>query len=262
MQSSEVANKILTVQRRAMIADLVVTQGTVSAEQLSQQFAVSNMTIYRDLKNLETLGKLRFVRGGAVSENSNEPVYFAKRQVHKKQKEQIAKYAAQNFIKDGDFIILEAGTTVSAMVKHLRHKHLTIMTNGLETVNEAASLLPDLSVMCCGGILREVSHTFVGPQAEQFFREMRGKTLFLSASGMTLEGGVTDPNLLEIQVKRAMAASADHVILMLDSSKFGQRSLSLLLPLTQIQTIITDAAASSADVSSLRAIGIDVRIAR
>ncbi len=265
MPSSEVNSKMLTEQRRNLIAGLVTTQGTVSAEQLSQQFAVSHMTIYRDLKILESLGKLRFVRGGAVqteTDNNNEPIYFTKRQVHKKQKEQIAKYAAQNFISDGDFIILEAGTTVSAMVKHLRHKHLTIMTNGLETVNEAASLLPDLSVMCCGGILREISHTFVGPQAEQFFREIRGKTLFLSASGMTLEGGVTDPNLLEIQVKRAMAASVDHVVLMLDSSKFGQRSLSLLLPLSQIQTIITDSNAPSADVSSLRDMGIDVRIAR
>ncbi len=257
--------KMLTEQRRSIIAELVDEQGSVTAENLGTRFGVSHMTIYRDLKVLEALGKLRFVRGGAIRnehDTINEPLYFAKRKIHKKQKESIAAYAATHFIRDGDFIILEAGTTVSAMVKHLKHKHLTVMTNGLETVNEATSLLPDLTVMCCGGILRDVSHTFVGPQAEQFFHELRGKTLFLGASGLTIEGGITDPNPLEIQVKRAMAASVEHVVLLLDSSKFGQRSFSLLLALGQVHTLITDANAPSADVERLRALGVDVRIAQ
>ena len=168
---------------------------------------------------------------------------------------------AEHFVSDGDIVILEAGTTVSALVKHLRHKRLTVMTNGLETVNEAAQLLPDLTVMSCGGILREVSHTFVGPQAEQFFRDMRGKTLFLGASGLSVPGGVTDPNPLEIQVKRAMTASVDRVVLLVDSSKFGQRSLCLLLPFDRVHVIITDAGAPAGDVKRLRALGVDVRIA-
>lgn len=257
--------KLLTEQRRSIIAELVTEQGSVTAEDLGSRFTVSHMTIYRDLKVLETQNKLRFVRGGAVRsdpETVNEPLYFSKRRVHKKQKELIAAYAAKHFISDGDFVILEAGTTVSAMVKHLRHKNLTVMTNGLETVNEAASLLPDLTVICCGGILRDVSHTFVGPQAEQFFREVRGKTLFLGASGLTLDAGITDPNPLEIQVKRAMAAGVDRVVLLLDSSKFGQRSFSLLVSLEQVHTLVTDANAPEADVASLRALGMDVRIAR
>ena len=256
--------KILTEQRRTIIADLVAQQGSVTAEELGKRFAVSHMTIYRDLKVLEADSKLRFVRGGAVQSeiDAKEPVYSSKRRVHKKQKELIAAYATKHFITDGDFVTLEAGTTVSLMVKHLHHKRLTVMTNGLETVNEAASLLPELTVMCSGGILREASHTFVGPQAEQFFKEMRCKTLFLGASGLTLEGGITDPNPLEIQVKRAMAASVDRVVLLLDSSKFGMRSTSLLLPVTQIHTLITDAGAPQGDVDGLRALGVDVRIAR
>ncbi len=257
--------KILTEQRRAIIAEQVDEQGSVTAENLGTRFGVSHMTIYRDLKVLEALGKLRFVRGGAIRNDNqtiNEPLYFAKRKIHRKQKELIAAYAAKHFIQDGDFIILEAGTTVSAMVKHLKHKHLTVMTNGLETINQAAALLPDLTVISCGGILRDVSHTFVGPQAEQFFHELRGKTLFLGASGLTIEGGITDPNPLEIQVKRAMVASVDHVVLLLDSSKFGQRSFSSLLPFSQVQTLITDANAPTADIARLKALGVDVRIAQ
>ena len=264
LNSPTPGSKLLTAQRRSLIANLVTQQDSVAAEELSVRFAVSHMTIYRDLKVLEAEGRLRFVRGGAVRtvSESTEPLYTSKRKVHKKQKELIAAYAARHFIGDGDFIILEAGTTVSTMVKHLRHKHLTVMTNGLETVNEAATLLPDLTVMCCGGILRDAAHTFVGPQAEQFFKEMRCKTLFLGASGLTIESGLTDPNPLEIQVKRAMAASVDRVVLLLDSSKFGLRSLSALLPLTQIHVLITDAGAPLQDVEKLRELGVDVRIAR
>jgi DeoR/GlpR family transcriptional regulator of sugar metabolism len=264
-----IGNKVLTEQRRLLIANAVAENGSVAAEELGTRFGVSHMTIYRDLKALENQGHLRFVRGGAVrgpavgSENAtvNEPLYFAKRQLQKEQKELIARYAAEQFVTDNDFIILEAGTTVAALVKHLRHKHLTVMTNGLETVNEAAPLLPDLTVMCCGGILREVSHTFVGPQAEQFFRDVRGKTLFLGASGLTVPGGVTDPNPLEIQVKRAMAQSVDRVVLLIDSSKFGQRSLAMLLPFERLDVIVTDQGAPESDVKQLRALGVDVRIA-
>ena len=257
-------NKVLTEQRRQFIANEVAENGSVAAENLGTRFGVSHMTIYRDLKALEQQGFLRFVRGGAIRNEisvSSEPVYFSKRQVQKEQKESIAKYAAEKFVSNGDFVILEAGTTVAGLVKHLHHKHLTVMTNGLETVKEAAPLLPDLTVMCCGGILREVSHTFVGPQAEQFFKDVRCKTLFLGASGLTVPGGITDPNPLEIQVKRAMAASVDRVVLLIDSSKFGQRSFSLLLPFDRIDVIVTDNGAPSGDLEKLRAMGVDVRIA-
>lgn len=263
-------SKILTEQRRLIIASLVSEQGSVTAEDLGLRFGVSHMTIYRDLKVLEAQGQLRFVRGGALRgevvrvepPQPSEPLYFSKRLLQKDQKELIARYAAAHFVSDGDFVILEAGTTVSAMVKHLRQKHLTVITNGLETVNEAAPLLPDLTVMCCGGILRDVSHTFVGPQAEQYFREMRAKTLFLGASGLSFPEGITDPNPLEIQVKRSMAASVDRVVLLIDSSKFGRRSLSSLLGFERVHVIVTDEAAPEGDVERLRALKVDVRIAR
>jgi DeoR/GlpR family transcriptional regulator of sugar metabolism len=255
--------KLITEHRRAIIAGLVGDQGAVSSEELSSRFGVTHMTVYRDLKALEALGRLRAVRGGAVRSTPNpagEPLYFAKRQVNQSLKENIARYAANHFVHDGENLILEAGTTVVAMVKHLRQANLTLVTNGLETVNETTSLLPALTVMSCGGILREVSHTFVGPQAEDFFRGIRARTLFLGATGLTSQG-ITDPNPLEIQVKRAMAASAERVVLLLDSSKFGLRSLAPLLTLGQIHAVVTDNGATNADLEMLRTAGLEVHIA-
>jgi len=255
--------RLLTEHRRAIIAGLVTDQGVVSSEELSSRFGVTHMTVYRDLKALEALGKLRAVRGGAVRtapSPSSEPLYFAKRLVNQPLKESIARYAARSFVQDGDNLILEAGTTVVAMVKHLRYANLTLVTNGLETINETTALLPTLTVMSCGGILREVSHTFVGPQAEEFFRGIRARTLFLGATGLTAQG-ITDPNPLEIQVKRAMAASVERVVLLLDSSKFGTRSLAPLLPLEQLHAVVTDTGAPYTDLEMLRAAGVEVHVA-
>lgn len=237
------AKKITTAQRRQQIVQQVNLYGSVTSEVLADQFAVSHMTIWRDLKALEEDGLLIRVHGGAlpVDNGRDEPLFTGKLRVNQAQKECIAQYAAENLVFDNDNIIIEGGTTAAAMVKYLRQQNLTVMTNGLAVINEAAPALPDFTVMACGGILRDVSYTFVGPQAEQFFRGMRVHRLFLGATGLSPSGLVTDPNLLEIQMKQAMVACADEVILLMDSSKFGVRSLAELVALTAVSTLITDA---------------------
>ena len=174
--------------------------------------------------------------------------------------ERIARYAAEHFVDDHDIIILEAGTTVGAMVKHLTQKNLTVITNGLGTINELDLSLPNITAICCGGILRDIGHTFVGPQAEEFFRDLRTRRLFLSATGLAFPEGITDPNVLEIQVKRAMAKSAGQMILLLDSSKFGLRSLSPIIPLEKIDVLVTDSGAPEEYVEELGRREIEVRL--
>lgn len=254
---------MIAEKRRQMILRRILEQGSVATEELAVDFAVSSMTIWRDLTALENAGALRRVHGGAVRLDSGtnpEPFFGEKRSHHAAQKEAIARYAAQTFVADHDIVILEAGTTVSAMVKHLDQRHLTVITNGLATLNEAAPAVPDLNVIGCGGLLRDVSWSFVGPQAEQFFQGVRAGTLFLGATGLAFPEGITDPSPLEIQVKQAMAASAARVVLLLDSSKFGVRSLAPILPLSSIAVLVTDAAAPQADVQRLRAEGIEVHL--
>lgn len=258
-------NRLLTEERRQRIVSLIEARGTISAEDLVAQMGVSNMTIWRDLTVLEEAGKLRRIRGGAVRvENVNalEPLYAAKRVLNRAKKDAIARYAAQNFVRDNDIIILEAGTTVAAMVKFLNQRNLTLITNGLGTVNEAAPSVPDISVMCCGGLLRAGALTFVGPQAAQFFSNIRARTFFLGGSGLAFPQGITDPSPLEIQVKQAMAASAERVVVLIDSSKFGVYSLSTILPLSSIYALVTDSGAPEETVQQLRGMGIEVHVVR
>lgn len=244
---------MLTEERRRRIAERLHSHGAVSNEALADEFGVTRMTIYRDLKALEAAGRLRRVRGGAVVErDGEEPLFVSKRDVHRAQKAAIAAYAAATFVRERDLIFLEAGTTATAMVRHLVTPAPTIVTNGLEVINEAAKHVPHLTVMGCGGILRERSYTFVGPHAVRFFDGVHARTFFVSGTGLTTHEGLTDPNPLEVEVKLAMADHAESVVLLLDSSKLGVRSLLASVPLERIHHLVTDPAA---DRDLLRSVG-------
>ncbi len=232
---------------------------------LSQKYGVSEMTIRRDLQALEETGVIRRTYGGAVRwpQPIGEPMVVAreKRQLMATaQKGAIARYAASELVSDGDSIILEGSTTVTGMVSHLTDRHdLTVMTNSLYTAEELRRRMPrSATLLCAGGIIRPESSTFVGPVAERFFRALHVKRLFLSATGLALHGGITDPQMLETQVKRAMIESAGEVIVMIDSTKFGMRSLTPVIDFSEITLLITDEGAPDEILRGLRDRGVSV----
>jgi DeoR/GlpR family transcriptional regulator of sugar metabolism len=262
--SEALRGRIAPEQRRRLISQIIQAEGAVNTELLATRFDVSYMTIWRDISILEEQGSVARMRGGAMrpeNDESPEPAYRSKQLIRSQEKEAIARYAAARFVTDNDIVILEAGTTVAAMIKHLDQANLTVVTNGVQTIVEASSRLPRLTVMSCGGILREPAHSFVGPQAERFFADLHARTLFLGATGLSLPEGITDPNPLEIQVKRAMAASAEQIILLMDSSKLGARSLLPVLPLERITALVTDSNATQEHLAALADRGIDVHVA-
>lgn len=251
-------------RRRLILRDIGEVDGNLIA-QLSEKYAVSEMTIRRDLRALEEEGFIKRTWGGAIlwPPGRNEPVVLnreRRQQLHMRRKAAIAAYAAGAYVQDGDILILEGGTTVSAMARSLpTYKELTVVTNGLQTASELQRWLhADATIICTGGILRPDSSTFVGPVTEQFFRTFHSRRLFLSATGFTVEMGLTDPRMLESQVKRAMIASADEVVVLIDSSKFGVKSLMTVLEPSQISTLITDAAAPAEALAQLEERGVCV----
>lgn len=250
-------------RRQRILAD-IEAGGSSSIVDLSQKYNVSEMTIRRDFKLLEEQGQIKRTHGGAIRLNSSavESRYAAKQKINSGNKTTIARYAAEHLINDGDILILEGGTTITALAHYLpARQNLTVVTNGLYTAIELRHLLPHATVICTGGILRDVSFTFVGPLVERFFQEFHADTLFLSATGMTLEAGFTDPNMLESQVKKAMVGAARRIVVLLDSSKFGVRSLTRVLQPGDVDLLITDAGAPPEIVAALRARGVEVCIA-
>ncbi len=251
-------------ERQRRIIEWVNKETSINIADLQERLKVSKMTIWRDLQQLDARGILKKVHGGAMKkggEGGPEPFFESKRKHYNRQKKLIAEYAAQHFTQENEIIILEGGTTVAGMVQFLSRSNLTIMSNGLATLARASLKLPTMSVISCGGILRDRSRTFVGPQAEAFFHDIHANKFFLGATGIDIERGITDPSPLEIQVKRAMHRCAEETILLIDSSKFNVCSLSQIIPLSEIDVIVTDSGAPQASLDCLRELGIQIHIA-
>lgn len=252
-----------SVDRRSRIMEDLEQRGHAETAELSRRFNVSDMTIRRDLDALQAEGRVRRTHGGVTLAQvlGVEPRYAAKQRINATLKARIARHAVEEFVVDGDVLLLEGGTTVTAMVPHLRARHdVTVVTNGLYTANQLSLLLPQLTVLSTGGLLRDASFTYVGPTAEAFFDTFRGNKLFISATGLTLRHGLTEPNPLEVAVRKRMVAAVDQVIALVDSSKFGVVSLVPTVAADGVDILITDAGAPKDDLDALRHRGVEVRV--
>ncbi len=233
---------MLPIQRRQVLQDYLARHGGCTIKELSVHFGVSEMTIRRDLEFLGKQGSIARAHGGAIHVDKlyGEPALPDKQARNPEVKEKLAAYAVQRFVSDGDVLILEGGTTVTRMASYFTQSQLTLMTNGMDALQQLRSLAGRHTVLCCGGMLREPSGTFVGPEAEAYFARYHARTAFLSSLSFTLEAGFTDPNLMDTQVKKAMIQSAERTIMLLDSSKIGSRSFATVARLDEISALVTD----------------------
>jgi DeoR/GlpR family transcriptional regulator of sugar metabolism len=257
---------MLREKRHTLILNWIRQDRLVSVAELSQRLSVSYMTVWRDLDLLEKQGLVGRVRGGAVLGKGLEVRLLDGATGRAGEcKLQIGRYAAQHLVEAGDTILVEAGTTASSLVPFLDQPNLTVLTNGLHTTQLLYTLKQqdpqrNLTAMCSGGILIETG-AFTGPQAEDFFARFRVKKAFLGAQGVSLEDGYTDPTPLYSNLKKVMKASTERVIMLLDSSKFGVRSLVQVMDLNEVDLLVTDPGAPEEIVAGLRKAGIDVRLA-
>ena len=255
-------NEMLIDERRHHILSKMQQEGRVLVSELSDTLGISRITIRKDLDYLESKGMVRRTHGGAIPPQGSILQDLSFREKEKKQfkeKQRIAKAAAA-LVEEGTCVLLDSGTTTTAIAQELkRFSHLTVITNA---VNIAAELSgTDFEVIMTGGTLRKNSFSLVGPQAEDMFREVHADILFLGVDGFDTAIGVMTPNMLESRVNRAMVKCATRVVAVCDSTKFGHRSLALIVPPTAIHTVITDDQIRDEDVEALKALGIEVIIA-
>ena len=249
-------------QRRAFIRRQLHGAAGVSTAELQETLGVSMMTVWRDLGALEREGALRRVHGGAVPVDGAagpEPSFAAKAARAASAKQRIARVALAGHVRPGMTLALDGGSTVAALMPFLPvNSGLTLLTNSLEIVRQTPA---GVAVSCSGGIYREVSGTFVGPQALRFFSEHRADVAFVSATGLDEEEGLTDPNPLEIEVKRALCARAGKVVLLIDAQKFGKRSTLPVLGLAALAEVVCDARPPRGLAAALKAARVEVCLA-
>lgn len=252
---------MLSEERRRAILDLVLTDGRVLVGDLSRRFRTSLITIRKDLEFLHHEGQLERTHGGALPKKTGalkDSPLQEKERLHRQEKIRIAA-AAAHMVRQGQVIILDSGTTTTAIARACRHfKSLTIITNATNIAAELADT--PVEVILTGGVLRQNSFSLVGPLAEESLRRLSADLLFLGVDGFDVRYGLTTPNLLEARVNRAMAESARRTVVVCDSSKFGKRSLSLILPTSAVHETITDRNISRTDLKALRKANIKVTV--
>jgi DeoR family fructose operon transcriptional repressor len=229
-------------ERRRKIERLVHEKGTVSISSLSEMFEVSEMTIHRDLNALERMGALQKMRGGALaSQPYMVPTEYRKRLASYQKEKDIIGRRAVEFIKDGDTIFLDPGTTALCIARYCRgFRNLIVYTNGPAIVSELASI-EGVEVHCTGGMLSKYTMAFVGPEAEQVISRIRPDKSFIGAHGFTLDSGVMDPLPLEASVKRRLVDVTQEMYLVATPDKFGHIAQHVAVPLEAIDVVITHA---------------------
>jgi DeoR family fructose operon transcriptional repressor len=229
----------------------------VSLDELAELLDVSPSTVRRDLTVLESKGTVRRTHGGArvVSPKSDE-FTFATRDTHQlDEKEAIGRACAQ-LIRSNQSLILDAGTTVFHVARHLESKSPQVITNSLPVANLLASN-PRVEVLVSGGMIYPRLGVLVGPLAVEAFSKLHADVAIMSSGGITLDG-ITNSHGLLIDIQRAMITAAQRVIFCLDHSKFDRRSVSFLCPLDEIDVVVTDRLAPAPLLADLRKRGIEV----
>jgi DeoR/GlpR family transcriptional regulator of sugar metabolism len=254
-------------ERRRKIIEIVQESGGRSVTDLVGLFGVSEMTIRRDLRDLDREGLLRRVHGGAVSNlgRSYEPPYSIRSTRNDQKKRAIGRVAA-DLVQDGDSLALDVGTTTIEIALALQGKHnLTIITASLPIANQIVSshsLTSDVRLILTGGIVRPGELSMIGDIAARSYADFHVDKAFIGVGGISFEDGLTEYNLEDAMVKKHLIRNAHQRILVADSSKFERTTFTSIAPLNVINTIITDSDISDDIVESLQRIGIQVLVAQ
>jgi DeoR family transcriptional regulator of aga operon len=250
---------MLIDERRQHILGLIQRDGRVLISELSNALGISRITIRKDLDYLESKGLLRRSHGGALPAHGSamlDPSLHEKELRRSEEKLRIAT-AASSLVTEDMCIILDSGTTTTAIARELRRfRRLTVVTNAVNIATELAGT--GFEIILTGGILRENSSSLVGPLAQDALHEIHADILFLGVDGFDVKNGVMTPNLLESRVNRAMVEAAARVVAVCDSTKFARRSLARIAPISAIHSVITDDQIASEDFEALTAAGIEV----
>ncbi|MFD5060780.1 DeoR/GlpR family DNA-binding transcription regulator [Streptomyces sp. NPDC058394] len=248
---------LLAEQRRALILDEVRRRGGVRVNELTRKLSVSDMTVRRDLDALARQGVIEKVHGGAVpvvEASTHEPGFEVKSTLELTAKEDIARVAATMAVP-GSAIALSGGTTTYALAQHLLDvPELTVVTNSVRVADvfhtaqrSAATGGPRAgaaTVVLTGGV-RTPSDSLVGPVADQAIGSLHFDVLFLGVHGISVEAGLSTPNLAEAETNRRFVHSARRVVVVADHTKWGTVGLSSFATLEQVDTLVTDSGLSA-----------------
>ncbi|MFN8831053.1 MAG: DeoR/GlpR family DNA-binding transcription regulator [Labrys sp. (in: a-proteobacteria)] len=231
------------LERQRLILSAVQERPVITIQNLVDMTGASEATIRRDIADLALRGLLRKVRGGAESLRPQPIGTLAARPFHIDetiniaQKRAIAREAVK-LCEDGDAIIINGGTTTFQMVHFLNGLRLQVLTNSFPIAEHLVKHSKCTVVLPAGAIYRE-QNIILSPFESDGIAHFSARRFFMGARGVS-SLGIMEQDSLIIQSEQRLMRQADELVLMVDSSKFRNRSSLILCPLNRASTIVTD----------------------
>lgn len=241
--------------REAYILDRLAKDGSLSVAALSRDLGVSEVTIRANLRELEGRGLLSRTHGGAQA--STYQNVLERQREHSAEKQRIAQAAAA-LVRDGESIMVEAGTTTALVMRHLNGKHgMQVVTNSTLAFT-AARLNHSLRLILTGGHFHHESESLVGSAALRTISDFNVRLAFIGTDGFTAQRGLTTQFAEGAEVIRAMHERAEETWLLADSSKYGRAGFVSVLPISEVAGIITDSGIGEEARAGLAEQGVQV----
>lgn len=253
-------DKIFQEERIQEIMKILEREDRVLINDLCETFNTTPVTIRKDLDLLEQQGVLKRTHGGAIL---RKPLFRGlalneKEKLNSDEKERIAEEAAK-MINEGDVIILDSGSTTTFLARKMKGmKGVTVITNAVNIALELAD--SDLEVILTGGALQKNSSTLVGPLADGMLKKISADKLFHGVDGIDYDIGLTTPDIIEANTSRVMMERAGENILLVDSSKFGRRSLGVICQIKDIDKMVTTKKMNKGELKKLNDLNLEVKI--
>ena len=238
---------VLSDARHSQIVKYLETHQSASVQDLARDLYTSPSTIRRDLSQLETMGFLRRVHGGAVLTTGStfDTPASLRRTQQLAEKQKIAELASRFLSSSSTYFFDSSSTAAIFSLKLLDYLDISIATNGLGILSNLQSS-SNLSVFSCGGFLRSPYDEFTGNITQENITQMHADIFFFSCAGLSAEQGATELSDENVAVKRAFYRNSKQHILLCDSTKFDQHFFFTSFPLKDIDYVITDAPPSNA----------------
>jgi DeoR family transcriptional regulator of aga operon len=251
-------NSIFQEERREQILTILDKENRIIINDIVERFNTTHATIRKDLALLEKEGLLQRTHGGAIKNKSlfTGLALTEKEKLHLDEKIRIVKEAVK-LISKGDIIILDSGSTTNLLAKEIKHFNgITVITNAINIASEL--MQSDIEVILLGGNLMKESAALVGPITEDALQKISVNKFFQGVDGIDFEVGLTTPDMIEAKTCRMMMNSASERILLVDSSKFGRRSLGIIAKVDELDKIITTKKLSKNEIQKYSDCGVEM----
>ena len=248
-------------ERQKRILDLLEAEGEIKVENLADRLNVSQVTMRKDLDILETQGLVERIHGSAIFSQRTRfnGAFLEELQTQATAKKLIAQ-AAVDYIKEGDSIILDAGTTTFWLAQALagKFKSLLVITNSLPAAFELSKA--GYKILLIGGEVLNHSLALTGPITVNNLESYHVDRAFLGTSGISLSHGYSTADSNDADVKEQMIRAAEKTYILTDSSKFERNCLVSFADFSDIHLTITDGGISSKVLKEFQKRGIELRV--